>query len=119
MAEPSETKLNPSAEQTSTTEPTLAKEETEKLTTGVTESSETQKPVSFADLASNAAAGVKDNVFAMFGGGAKKEKREEKDDADEPSGSSKNKAADVSGRFFFCSFDLRPYVWGNTASGLE
>lgn len=47
-----------------------------------------------ATTATQAAAGVKDSVFSMFGGGAKKEKKPEDDDADEPSGSSKAKKAD-------------------------
>lgn len=47
---------------------------------------------SAAASATAAAAGVKDNVFSMFGGGAKKEKKEEPaDDPSEPSGSSKAK----------------------------
>ncbi|KAL8908922.1 MAG: hypothetical protein Q9207_000498 [Kuettlingeria erythrocarpa] len=47
---------------------------------------------SAAASATAAAAGVKDNVFSMFGGGAKKEKKEEPaDDSSEPSGSSKAK----------------------------
>jgi Ran-binding protein 1 len=36
---------------------------------------------------------MSDNVFSMFGGGAKREKKEEKDDHDEPSGSSKAQKA--------------------------
>lgn len=45
-----------------------------------------------ASSVTGVAAGVKDNVFSMFGGGAKKEKKEDAaDDADEPSGSSKAK----------------------------
>ncbi|KAL8930596.1 MAG: hypothetical protein Q9208_000466 [Pyrenodesmia sp. 3 TL-2023] len=47
---------------------------------------------SAAASATTAVAGVKDNVFSMFGGGAKKEKKEEPaDDPSEPSGSSKAK----------------------------
>ena len=42
-----------------------------------------------ATTASNAAAGVKDNVFSMFGGGAKKDKKEEDDTQQDRSGSSK------------------------------
>lgn len=60
-----------------------------------------------AAAAGTAATGVKDNVFAMFGGGQKKEKKPEpEDDEDVPSGSSKKKDAaegeDVSlvGRYF-------------------
>lgn len=47
-----------------------------------------------ADTATAAATGVKDSVFSMFGGGAKKEKPAETDDVDEPSGSSKVKKAE-------------------------
>jgi len=104
MAE-SGTKLDPTAEKQAATEPTLAKDETEKLTTGVTgdkpkegetaSSAPESKPKTFADLASSATASAKDNVFGMFGGGPKKEKKEE-EDVDEPSGSSKKKAEDVS-----------------------
>lgn len=42
---------------------------------------------SIAEFASSAALGMKDNVFSMFGGGAKKEKKETADDPEEPSGS--------------------------------
>lgn len=43
-----------------------------------------------ATTATTAAAGVKDNVFSMFGGGAKKDKKEEVDTKDQDrSGSSK------------------------------
>ncbi|KAF2817215.1 uncharacterized protein BDZ99DRAFT_456971 [Mytilinidion resinicola] len=89
-------KIDPSAEQTTSTGPTLVKDETAR----VTEELEAPKPAeekpaaTIADTATNAATAVKDNVFAMFGGGPKKEKREEVDDVDEPSGSSKAKAAE-------------------------
>lgn len=43
-----------------------------------------------ASKASSTAANMKDSVFSMFGGGAKKEKKDE-DEVDEPSGSSKAK----------------------------
>ncbi|KAL9599764.1 MAG: hypothetical protein Q9219_003647 [cf. Caloplaca sp. 3 TL-2023] len=53
----------------------------------------TEMAQSAATSATTAAAGVKDNVFSMFGGGAKKEKKEEPaDDPTEPSGSSKAKS---------------------------
>ncbi|KAF2087492.1 hypothetical protein K490DRAFT_73860 [Saccharata proteae CBS 121410] len=91
MAE-SNTKLDPAAEQAAAAEPKLAKDETEKVTTAVTEdkkepeqSSATQ---SVTETATSAAAAVKDNVFSMFGGGPKKEKKEE-EATDEPSGSAK------------------------------
>ncbi|KAL8768904.1 MAG: hypothetical protein Q9209_004959 [Squamulea sp. 1 TL-2023] len=52
----------------------------------------TEMAQSATTSASSAAAGVKDSVFSMFGGGAKKEKREEPEDAAaETSGSSKAK----------------------------
>ncbi|KAL8694476.1 MAG: hypothetical protein Q9218_000889 [Villophora microphyllina] len=52
----------------------------------------TEMAQSAATSATTAAAGVKDNVFSMFGGGAKKEKKEEAvDDAAETSGSAKAK----------------------------
>lgn len=44
---------------------------------------------SAATTATSAALGMKDNVFSMFGGGAKKEKKETVDDPEEPSGSAK------------------------------
>ena len=50
----------------------------------------TELAASAATTATNAAMGVKDNVFSMFGGGVKKEKKEEsKDVPQEASGSSK------------------------------
>jgi Ran-binding protein 1 len=68
--------------------------ETEKPTTGVTGGDkENAGATTYTEAAANAASGVKDSVFSMFGGGAKKEKKVEEDDADEPSGSSKNKKA--------------------------
>lgn len=98
MAE-TDTKLDPAAERASGAEPKLAKEETAKLTTGITDGSSesTEKPAqSYTEMASNAAtaatSAVKDNVFSMFGGGVKKEKKQGEEDADEPSGSSKAKA---------------------------
>ncbi|KAI4243579.1 MAG: hypothetical protein L6R40_003403 [Gallowayella cf. fulva] len=52
----------------------------------------TEMAQSATTSATSAAAGVKDSVFSMFGGGAKKEKREEPEDAAaETSGSSKAK----------------------------
>lgn len=52
----------------------------------------TEMASTVASTATSAAAGVKDNVFSMFGGGAKKEKKEDpEDDPEEASGSSKAK----------------------------
>ncbi|KAI4163457.1 MAG: hypothetical protein LQ342_002964 [Letrouitia transgressa] len=59
---------------------------------GKTRSTYSGLAASAATSATSAAAGVKDNVFSMFGGGAKKEKKEEpEDDPTEASGSSKAK----------------------------
>ncbi|KAL9076863.1 MAG: hypothetical protein Q9157_003530 [Trypethelium eluteriae] len=98
MAE-SDTKLDPAAQAASAAEPKLAKEETQKVTTGVTEDQKEggEKTVegntgdTVTEKASNAASAVKENVFSMFGGGPKKERKEEENDVDEPSGSSKKK----------------------------
>ncbi|TVY21028.1 Ran-specific GTPase-activating protein 1 [Lachnellula arida] len=46
-----------------------------------------------ASAATNAASGVADNVFSMFGGGAKKEKVEEEEDRGDNSGSAKAQKA--------------------------
>lgn len=95
---------DPSTEQAAAPGPTLAKDETEKATTGVTEepkASEENPATSITEMASNAASAASTattaaagNVFSMFGGGPKKEKKEEPEDVDEPSGSSKAKAAE-------------------------
>ncbi len=89
-----DTKLNPATEQSTSSEPRLAKDENEEVTTNIIEDSTTEKKEtqSALQMAGSMAQGAKDNVFSMFGGGAKKEKREEVDDKDEPSGSSKKKA---------------------------
>ena len=105
MAE-SDTKVDPAAQAASAQEPKLAKDETQKVTTGFTQESKDgtgagkEQGGSVTDKASNAASAVKENVFSMFGGGPKKEKKEEEDDVDEPSGSSKKKAGDVGIRYF-------------------
>lgn len=52
-------------------------------------SSITELASSAATTATTAALGMKDNVFSMFGGGAKKEKKEPKDEPEEASGSAK------------------------------
>lgn len=64
----------------------------------------TSSDATATEKAKDTATGVKDSVFSMFGGGAKKEKKPEaEDDADEPSGSSKAKKAadDAVGQYFF------------------
>ena len=97
MAE-TDPKFNPTEENAAGTEPKLDEDATEKVPAGVTD-----QVKSAADGASEAtgaaSSAVKDNVFAMFGGGPRKEKKETQDDeADEPSGSSKaqKKEDDVS-----------------------
>lgn len=109
MADPT-----PSAGQEASSEPRKVEQETQLATnpkgtedstapasdaqsTGA-QGTDAQSAVSKAtEAASSAATGVKDSVFSMFGGGAKKEKKVEENDADEPSGSSKAKKADDDG----------------------
>ncbi len=97
-------KPDPAAEQIAAPGPTLVKDETAKVTTDIAANkTETEtatatkedKPVTekAAEVASSAAAAVKDNVFSMFGGGPAKVKKETEDDADEPSGASNKKEA--------------------------
>merc|ERR1711881_10611 len=87
-----DTKVNPSEEVQKGLEPRKDEALTEKLTGG---DASADKPVTetVAEKATAAGASVKDNVFAMLGGGPKKEKKEE-EDVDEPSGSSKAKTAE-------------------------
>jgi hypothetical protein len=92
----------PSAEQTASPDARLAESETNLATNpSNTGDSTSQKPATYTDMASNAtstaassahsaATGVKDSVFSMFGGGAKKETKVEDDDAaNDRSGSAK------------------------------
>lgn len=83
-----DTKLNPVEEVKAGTEPQKNEDLTEKVTGG----DSTDK--STTEVVAEKASAVKDNVFSMFGGGPKKEAKKEDDDVDEPSGSSKAKAAD-------------------------
>ncbi|KAF2269917.1 hypothetical protein CC78DRAFT_529078 [Lojkania enalia] len=94
-------KPDPSATQSAAPGATLSKDETEKVTSDVSDASkpsEEKSGTSVTDTVSSAAAAatssVKDNVFSMFGGGPKKEKKAEEDDADEPSGATKKPADD-------------------------
>ncbi|KAJ8604560.1 hypothetical protein MRB53_041783 [Persea americana] len=59
---------------------------------------ESAKEGTLTEKANDAAAGMKSNVFSMFGGGAKKEKKEDVDEENDRSGSSKQQkaTADVS-----------------------
>jgi Ran-binding protein 1 len=102
MSDATEPKPTPSADQTASSEPRLAADETKLATNPIGDESK-EAPATTATSAStvtstvtNAAAGVKDSVFSMFGGGGKKEKKVEEDDdaKDEPSGSSKAKKDD-------------------------
>ncbi|KAK5163020.1 hypothetical protein LTR04_002800 [Oleoguttula sp. CCFEE 6159] len=96
MAE-SDTKLDPTSETSSG--PRLVESETKRVTSDVTDSSKStgtgeSKPVtSFSDMASNAAtnatSAVKDNIFSMFGGGAKREAKPQTDEENDRSGSAK------------------------------
>lgn len=96
-------KPDPAAEQVQASpSATLQQDQTAKVTTDITDAKPAEeKPAAaastvtetVANAASTATTAVKDNVFSMFGGGPKKEKKEEVDDADEPSGASKPKAA--------------------------
>lgn len=102
MSSNTDAKLDPAEETVASSEPRLAQPETELATNPKgNESLESadKQPATYTDMASNAAASattaavsMKDNVFSMFGGGAKKEKKAEaEDDTNEPSGSSKAK----------------------------
>jgi len=88
-------KLSPSE----SAEPKLAKDETKRVTSDVTEASKAETSVT--EKATNAATAAKDNVFSMFGGGSKPARTEVADDENEPSGSSKKKATDVCAWCFF------------------
>jgi Ran-binding protein 1 len=73
--------------------PTLNEEATEKLTTGVSDKAEEDKPATITEKATAATTAVKDNVFSMFGGGPKKDKVEEEEGENDRSGSAKAMAA--------------------------
>ncbi len=101
----SDAKQDPPAEQPGSSEPVLdSKLKQEEPTSAEPAQDAHNEPVaekgksSISELASSAASsattaalGMKDNVFSMFGGGAKKEKKEPEDDVDEASGSAKAK----------------------------
>ncbi|KAM3084502.1 Ran GTPase binding protein Sbp1 [Clarireedia jacksonii] len=77
------------------TEPASTKEETEK--TPAEGSTLTEKATNVATAAAttvtSTASGVADNVFSMFGGGAKKEKKEDEDRGDNSGSAKAQKAA--------------------------
>ena len=95
--------LDPSSDSMASGDPRPAAVESELATTPKDQQHEssiaTTKPTTYTEMASNAAtsatnaaSGMTNNVFSMFGGGAKREKKEVvDDDVDEPSGSSKAK----------------------------
>lgn len=108
MSANAESKQDPRAEQAAPSEPTAATREekdSEPQTQGSHDESAPEKGKStYTEMASSAATfgttaavGVKNEVFSMFGGGAKKEKKVKPDDDDvEASGSSKaQKAAEA------------------------
>lgn len=101
MSATTDAKLDPTEEHTTSSEPSSAQHETD-TTTQANGTEEDKTKHTYTDMATSAAtsaattataaaAGVKDNVFSMFGGGAKKEKREEPDELEDRSGSSKAK----------------------------
>lgn len=99
MSDATEPKPTPSADQAASSEPRLAADETKLATDPIGDESKAAPATTgstVTETVTNAAVGVKDSVFSMFGGGAKKEKKvEEGDDAkEEPSGSSKAKKDD-------------------------
>ncbi|KIW12002.1 hypothetical protein PV08_09276 [Exophiala spinifera] len=100
MSDAAEVKPTPSADQTASSEPRLAEDETklvqnplgdpsteapagEDKSSSVTETA-ANAASNAASTASAAASGVKDSVFSMFGGGAKKERKDkaEEEEAD-------------------------------------
>ena len=95
MSADTDTKLDLSEDQTTSSKPRSAEHEAKtteedagKTTyTGMA----TSAAASAATTATATAAGVKDNVFSMFGGGAKKEKKEDPDEPEDRSGSLKSK----------------------------
>ncbi|MCJ1425361.1 hypothetical protein MMC29_003259 [Sticta canariensis] len=101
MSAHAESKQDPIAEQAAPSEPTAAAREekdSEPQTQGSHVEPTPEKGKStYTEMASSAAVGVKNEVFSMFGGGAKKEKKVKPDDDDvEASGSSKaQKAAEA------------------------
>ena len=103
----SETKPDPDSTEASTTSPAQVEETPHDSAPAAT--SYTEMASNAAGTATTAAAGVKDSVFSMFGGGAKKEKKEEPEgETEDRSGSSKAKkdveAAEEGGEVSFYSW---------------
>lgn len=66
-----------------------------------------------ASTVTAAATGVADNVFSMFGGGAKKEKKDEDEDRGETSGSAKAQkaaAAEENPEVYLCTIRSNYYI---------
>jgi len=113
MSSNTDTKLDPKDETSLSSEPKLAKTQTELATNpvygdGANEESAKETPAAsgptVTEQATNvasdttsavtaAAAGVSDNVFSMFGGGAKKEKKKDEDRGDNSGSAKAQKAA--------------------------
>ena len=109
MSAMTDTKSDPLEERATPAEPKVGEQEST-ATEASKPSTITEMASSAASTATAAAAGVKDNVFSMFGGGAKKEKKEDpEDEPEEASGSSKAKKdaeADVSPIILWKTFCL-------------
>ncbi|KAI4135966.1 MAG: hypothetical protein LQ347_000198 [Umbilicaria vellea] len=91
MSANTDTKSDSLEERATSREPKLGEQEST-ATEASKSSTITEMASTVASTATSAAAGVKDNVFSMFGGGAKKEKKEDPEDKpEEASGSSKAK----------------------------
>lgn len=101
MSATTEAKLDPTEAQTISSEPKSAQHDAD-TTTHAKDTEEDKSKTTYTEMASSAATsaattastaavGVKDNVFSMFGGGAKKEKKDETGEPEDRSGSSKAK----------------------------
>lgn len=76
--------------------PEETKPETTSKAPAASKTEESGQPATYTEMASNAAStagtaavGVKDSVFSMFGGGARKEKKDDEGEEEDRSGSSK------------------------------
>ena len=85
----SDPKPDPDSTEASTTSPARPEEKPKDTTPAA--ASYTEMASNAAGSATTAAAGVKDSVFSMFGGGARKEKKEPEAETEDRSGSSKAK----------------------------
>lgn len=113
----SDTKPEPDSSEASTTSPAHTEGTPKDTTPAPAPTSYTEMASNAAGSATTAAVGVKDSVFSMFGGGAKKEKREEPDgETEDRSGSFKAKRdaeaaeAQEGGEVSFPSPCLKSYI---------